>query len=87
MRPMKRTRFNEAPYIAIWETTRACDLACLHLFVSHTGEIYPSGFLPISAGNVRKDSLIDIYRSFISDTGRHDELDNAVTAADQEEIA
>ena len=59
---MKRTRFNEAPYIAIWETTRACDLACLHLFVSHTGEIYPSGFLPISAGNVRKDSLIDIYR-------------------------
>ncbi|MBM3801926.1 MAG: TIGR04053 family radical SAM/SPASM domain-containing protein [Acidimicrobiia bacterium] len=32
------------------------------LFVSHTGDIYPSGFLPISAGNVRKDSLIDIYR-------------------------
>src|SRR5262249_10566413 len=32
------------------------------VFVSHTGEIYPSGFLPISAGNVRKDSLIDIYR-------------------------
>ena len=33
------------------------------LFVSHTGEIYPSGFLPISAGNVRKDSLIDVYRN------------------------
>jgi radical SAM protein len=33
------------------------------LFVSHTGEIYPSGFLPISAGNVRKDSLIDTYRN------------------------
>lgn len=32
------------------------------LFVSHTGEIYPSGFLPISAGNVRKDSLIETYR-------------------------
>jgi radical SAM protein len=33
------------------------------LFVSHTGEIFPSGFLPISAGNVRRDSLIDIYRN------------------------
>jgi AdoMet-dependent heme synthase len=33
------------------------------LFVSHIGEIYPSGFLPISAGNVRKDSLIDVYRN------------------------
>ena len=32
------------------------------LFVSHTGEIYPSGFLPISAGNVRHDSLVEVYR-------------------------
>ena len=35
----------------------------------------------------QRTALIDIYRSFISDTGRHDELENAVTAADQEEIA
>lgn len=33
------------------------------VFVSHTGEIYPSGFLPISAGNVKKDSLVDVYRN------------------------
>ncbi|MEW5977100.1 MAG: TIGR04053 family radical SAM/SPASM domain-containing protein [Acidobacteriota bacterium] len=32
------------------------------LFVSHTGEIYPSGFLPIAAGNVRRDSLAEVYR-------------------------
>lgn len=32
------------------------------LFISHTGEIYPSGFLPITAGNVRRDSLVEIYR-------------------------
>lgn len=32
------------------------------LFISHTGEVFPSGFLPISAGNVRKRSLVDIYR-------------------------
>jgi radical SAM protein len=32
------------------------------VFISHTGEIYPSGFLPLSAGNVRRDSLVNIYR-------------------------
>lgn len=32
------------------------------VFISHMGEIYPSGFMPISAGNVRKDSLVNIYR-------------------------
>lgn len=32
------------------------------LFISHTGEIYPSGFLPITAGNVRQDSIVDVYR-------------------------
>jgi len=33
------------------------------LFVSHTGEIYPSGFLPVSAGNVRTVDLVDVYRN------------------------
>ncbi|MFW6200984.1 MAG: TIGR04053 family radical SAM/SPASM domain-containing protein [Gemmatimonadota bacterium] len=33
------------------------------LFVSHTGEIFPSGFLPLSAGNVRRDDLVDVYRN------------------------
>lgn len=32
------------------------------VFVSHTGEIFPSGFLPIAAGNVRHDSLSAVYR-------------------------
>ena len=32
------------------------------MFISHTGEIYPSGFLPISAGNVRQDRLAEVYR-------------------------
>jgi radical SAM protein len=31
-------------------------------FVSHTGEVFPSGFLPISAGNVRSESLTKLYR-------------------------
>jgi len=33
------------------------------VFVSHTGEVYPSGFLPASGGNVRRQSLADIYRN------------------------
>ncbi len=32
------------------------------LFVSHTGKIFPSGFLPVSAGNVRTDDVVDVYR-------------------------
>jgi len=33
------------------------------MFVSHTGEIYPSGFLPSRAGNVRSDDLVEVYRN------------------------
>ncbi|MGD0499197.1 MAG: TIGR04053 family radical SAM/SPASM domain-containing protein [Bryobacteraceae bacterium] len=32
------------------------------VFVSHTGEIFPSGFLPVSGGNVLHDSLTSVYR-------------------------
>ncbi|MBI2846843.1 MAG: TIGR04053 family radical SAM/SPASM domain-containing protein [Chloroflexi bacterium] len=31
-------------------------------FISHVGEVYPSGFLPLPAGNVRETSLVEIYR-------------------------
>lgn len=33
------------------------------VFVSHTGEVYPSGFLPVSVGNVRDTSLPELYRN------------------------
>lgn len=32
------------------------------MFISHTGEVQPSGFLPISAGNILYQNLTDIYR-------------------------
>jgi radical SAM protein len=32
------------------------------VFISHTGEVFPSGFLPVSAGNVRQTSLGALYR-------------------------
>jgi radical SAM protein len=31
------------------------------LFISHIGEIYPSGFLPLVAGNLRERSVAEIY--------------------------
>lgn len=33
------------------------------LFISHTGAICPSGFLPLAAGNVRRDDLVEVYRN------------------------
>jgi radical SAM protein len=33
------------------------------LFISHIGEIQPSGFLPITAGLVRENDIVDVYRN------------------------
>lgn len=33
------------------------------VFVSHLGEIQPSGFFPLTRGNVRNDSLLEVYRT------------------------
>lgn len=33
------------------------------VFVAHDGEIFPAGFLPVSLGNVRRDRVVDVYRS------------------------
>jgi AdoMet-dependent heme synthase len=33
------------------------------MFISHTGDIFPSGFLPVGAGNVRQDDLVEVYRN------------------------
>jgi AdoMet-dependent heme synthase len=46
----------------LWRTAGVSDGRGF-IFVSHTGEIFPSGFLPISAGNVRRDSIVDVYRN------------------------
>jgi AdoMet-dependent heme synthase len=33
------------------------------VFISHKGEVFPSGFLPLAAGSIRDQSLADIYRN------------------------
>lgn len=33
------------------------------IFIGHDGEIFPSGFLPYSLGNVRTENIVDVYRN------------------------
>lgn len=33
------------------------------MFISNQGDICPAGFLPLAAGNVRKDRAVDVYRN------------------------
>jgi radical SAM protein len=47
---------------ASWATRRVNDGKGF-MFISHMGNVYPSGFLPIHAGNVRETQLADIYRN------------------------
>jgi radical SAM protein len=44
-----------------WATRRVNDGKGF-LFISHVGNVYPSGFLPIHAGNVKETPLQEIYR-------------------------
>jgi radical SAM protein len=45
-------------------------------FVSHTGDVCPSGFLPLPGGNIRQQSLTDVYRdsSLFRDLRQPDKL-------------
>jgi radical SAM protein with 4Fe4S-binding SPASM domain len=46
---------------ASWATRRVNDGKGF-MFISHVGNVYPSGFLPIHAGNVRETPVAEIYR-------------------------
>jgi len=70
-----------------WATRRVNDGKGF-LFVSHVGNVYPSGFLPIHAGNIREKPLADIYRNApifkaLRDTGR---LEGKCGACEYKEI-
>ena len=53
---------NEAAKGVAWRTAGVSDGKGF-VFVSHQGEIYPSGFLPVSGGNVLDNKLTDVYRN------------------------
>lgn len=52
---------NESAKGVAWRTAGVSDGKGF-VFVSHQGEIYPSGFLPVSGGNVLRDKLTEVYR-------------------------
>jgi radical SAM protein with 4Fe4S-binding SPASM domain len=72
---------------ASWATRRVNDGKGF-LFVSHVGNVYPSGFLPIHAGNVKETPLAEIYRDApifksLRDTGK---LEGKCGACEYKEI-
>ncbi len=48
---------------AISRAPRGVNEAKGFVFISHIGDVFPSGFLPLKAGNVKQQSLGEIYRS------------------------
>ncbi|MHC4357867.1 MAG: radical SAM protein [Planctomycetota bacterium] len=42
--------------------TRGCLAGTGVCFVSHKGEVFPCGYLPVTSGNVRHESMADIWR-------------------------
>jgi len=42
------------------------------VFISHTGDICPAGFLPLPVGNVRRNRLADVYRNASPFPALHD---------------
>jgi radical SAM protein len=52
----------EAAGAVVWRTAGVSDGKGF-VFVSHKGEIFPSGFLPLRGGSVLDDSLTDVYRN------------------------
>jgi radical SAM protein with 4Fe4S-binding SPASM domain len=41
--------------------TKGCLAGSAICFVSHTGEVYPCGYLPVSAGNVKRQPMREIW--------------------------
>jgi radical SAM protein len=71
--PAMLTR-SEGPGHTVGLAPRGVNAGNGFLFVSHRGEIFPSGFLPMTAGHVRTDSLAAVYRTSPLFTGlRHPE--------------
>ncbi len=59
--PQMLTR-SEGPGHTVGLAPRGVNAGNGFVFVSHTGEVFPSGFLPLCGGSVRSHSLPSIYR-------------------------
>jgi radical SAM protein len=54
---------SEGPGRSVGLAPRGVNAGNGFVFISHIGEVFPSGFLPLSAGNARSAPLSDIYRN------------------------
>lgn len=54
--------YNLQPRESIVRTPMHINAGNGFVFVSRRGEVFPSGFMPVSVGNVRQRSLVEIYR-------------------------
>lgn len=59
----ERLRRSEGPGHTVGLAPRGVNSGNGFAFVSHVGDVYPSGFLPIFAGNVRTSDFAEIYRT------------------------
>jgi heme b synthase len=53
----------QGPREGMAAVTRGCLAGLGVCFVSHTGEVFPCGYLPVSAGNIRAQPLAEIWRN------------------------
>jgi MoaA/NifB/PqqE/SkfB family radical SAM enzyme len=58
----KETVASQPPQMRMIRAARAVTDGNGFVFVDHRGAICPSGFLPLPAGNVRRDDLVAVYR-------------------------
>lgn len=58
----KMLQRSEGPGHTVGLASRGVNAGNGFAFVSHTGEVFPSGFLPLCAGSVRSQGLAEIYR-------------------------
>jgi len=49
--------FNERPFIAIWEVTQACDLACVHCRASTQSDRDPKELTTVERNKQKSTSL------------------------------
>lgn len=72
-RPQPKRHSEDGPLHTI---TKGCLAGTAVCFVSHEGEVFPCGYLPIAAGNVRVENFADIWKDnkLFSDLRNPDQL-------------
>jgi len=60
--PLKKET-QDRPKHAMSAITKGCLAGTAVCFISHKGDVFPCGYLPVSAGNIRNEALEDIWNN------------------------